>query len=324
MTTDAAFAAPDARPPLRVLLAAPRGFCAGVSRAIEIVEAALAQYGPPVFVRHEIVHNAHVVESLRRRGAVFVDELDEAPDDRPVIFSAHGVPRAVPAEAARRNMTYIDATCPLVSKVHAEARRHAAAGRHVFLVGHDGHPEVVGTFGQLPAGAASLVETAADARRAAAPDPAQVAYVTQTTLSVDDTAEIVDILRARFPAIAEPARGDICYATTNRQEAVKALARRADAVIVIGAENSSNSRRLAETARAAGCALALLAADAGSIDWAALGAPRVLGLTAGASAPEHLVQDVLGALRARFDVAVETVRTAEENVVFRLPRLRAS
>ena len=309
------------KPPLTLRLAAPRGFCAGVDRAIQIVEEALKKWGAPVFVRHEIVHNRHVVERLEALGAVFVEELHECPDDRPVIFSAHGVPRSVPAEAQKRRMIYVDATCPLVSKVHVEAGRHFDAGREIILIGHAGHPEVIGTMGQLPEGAVRLVETVDDARRFRPADPSNLAIITQTTLSVDDTAEIVDVLRGRFPDIAMPHKEDICYATTNRQEAVKALAPGACLVLVIGAETSSNSVRLVEVALRAGARRAELIASAEAIDWAWFEGVRVLGLTAGASAPEDLVQGVISACEARFAVDLSLVRTADETVTFRLPRV---
>lgn len=307
--------------PLTLLVAAPRGFCAGVDRAIRIVELALEKWGPPVYVRHEIVHNRHVVEGLRARGAVFVEELDEVPDDRPVIFSAHGVPKAVPAEAARRGMIAIDATCPLVTKVHMEAARHHAEGRQIIMIGHAGHPETAGTMGQLPPGEVELVETLADVGRLVVRDAARLAFVTQTTLSVDDTAAIVAALRARFPAIAGPAREDICYATTNRQAAVRAMAPRIEALLVIGAPNSSNSRRLVEVGRAAGAGHAQLIQNAGEIDWRALEGARTIGLTAGASAPEALVEEVIAAFAARHALRCELVETAVERVEFRLPRL---
>jgi 4-hydroxy-3-methylbut-2-enyl diphosphate reductase len=309
------------RPPLRVLLAAPRGFCAGVDRAIQIVEQALAKWGAPVFVRHEIVHNAHVVKRLEAMGAVFVEELTECPDDRPVVFSAHGVPKVVPAEAARRDMTYVDATCPLVSKVHAEAQRHERNGLHILLIGHEGHPEVVGTMGQIGPGAMTLIETVADAEAFTPANPANLAYVTQTTLSVDDTADIVAALRRRFPHLAEPRKDDICYATTNRQEAVKAIAQEAELVLVIGAANSSNSVRLKEVAERSGAHAAHLIASADNIDWTWFSGVNTLGLTAGASAPETLVQGVIAACRARFTVSVQEVVTAQEDVVFRIPRV---
>jgi 4-hydroxy-3-methylbut-2-en-1-yl diphosphate reductase len=309
------------KPPLTVLLAAPRGFCAGVDRAIQIVEQAIAKWGAPVYVRHEIVHNRHVVERLERLGAVFVEELHQCPADRPVVFSAHGVPKSVPAEAERRQMLYVDATCPLVSKVHVEAQRHFEAGLEIVLIGHDHHPEVIGTMGQLPEGAISLIEDADDARAFIPKDPNRLAFVTQTTLSVDDTAEIVAILQARFPAIAAPHKEDICYATTNRQDAVKALAQGADLVLVIGAPNSSNSVRLVEVALRAGAKDARLIAAAEDVDWAWLGGARRVGVTAGASAPEDLVEGLIAALAARFTVQVEEVRVTDEDVVFRLPRV---
>ena len=310
-----------ARPPLTLLLAEPRGFCAGVVRAIEIVKQALRKWGPPVYVRHEIVHNRHVVEELRAMGAVFVEELDECPDDRPVIFSAHGVPKRVPEEAERRGMLYVDATCPLVTKVHVEAARHWREGRQVVMIGHAGHPETIGTMGQLPEGAVLLVETVEDVARLEPRDPGRLAWVTQTTLSVDDTAEIVAALRARFPAAVGPHREDICYATTNRQMAVKAMAPRIDALVVVGAPNSSNSRRLIEVGRAAGVTRAMLVQNADEIDWSALAGVRAVGLTAGASAPEVLVEAVIEAFRARFEVTLERVVAAEEQVSFRVPRL---
>jgi 4-hydroxy-3-methylbut-2-enyl diphosphate reductase len=307
--------------PLTILLAAPRGFCAGVDRAIKIVEMALEKWGAPVYVRHEIVHNRFVVDGLRARGAVFVEELDECPPDRPVVFSAHGVPKAVPAEAEARRMLYVDATCPLVTKVHSEAARHHANGLQMVMVGHAGHPETVGTMGQLPPGEVLLVETVEDVARLEPRDPECLAFVTQTTLSVDDTAEIVAALRARFPGINGPGKEDICYATTNRQEAVKAMAPRIDALLVIGAPNSSNSQRLVEVGRRAGCAYAQLVQRATDIDWRALEGIRSLGLTAGASAPEVLVEEVIDAFRARYAVTVETVETAVERVEFKVPRL---
>jgi 4-hydroxy-3-methylbut-2-en-1-yl diphosphate reductase len=309
-----------AKKPLTILLASPRGFCAGVDRAIQIVERAIERYGRPVYVRHEIVHNRFVVESLEAKGAIFVDELDEVPDDRPVVFSAHGVPKAVPAEASRRKLLYVDATCPLVSKVHREAERHADSGRTVVLIGHAGHPEVIGTMGQLPAGTVLLVEDVAQAERLEVPDPASLAYATQTTLSVDDTTEIVAALRRRFPAIQGPKMEDICYATTNRQAAVKAIAERCNALVVIGAPNSSNSMRLVEVAANYGCAKSRLVQRAVDMDWDWLGDTRRLGITAGASAPELLVDELIAACRERYDVTVEEVRTTEESVVFKLPR----
>jgi 4-hydroxy-3-methylbut-2-enyl diphosphate reductase len=306
--------------PLTVLLASPRGFCAGVDRAIQIVEACLAKYGRPVYVRHEIVHNRFVVESLEAKGAVFVDELDQVPDGAPVVFSAHGVPKAVPAEADRRNLVSVDATCPLVTKVHNEAERLHRDGRHVILIGHEGHPEVVGTLGQLPQGAMTLVQTAADAEHLVVPTPDRLAYTTQTTLSVDETAGIVEILKRRFPAIVGPRREDICYATTNRQAAIKAIAPKADAVLVIGAPNSSNSRRLVEVAEAAGCRKARLIQRAAELDWTWLDGVHRLGVSAGASAPELLVEELIQALQSRRRVSIEEITVAEENVSFRLPR----
>jgi 4-hydroxy-3-methylbut-2-enyl diphosphate reductase len=308
-------------PPLTLYLAAPRGFCAGVDRAIKIVEMALEKWGAPVYVRHEIVHNRFVVDDLRAKGAVFVEELDAAPVDRPVIFSAHGVPKAVPAEAARRQMIAVDATCPLVTKVHNEAARHHEAGLQMVMIGHAGHPETVGTMGQLPDGEVLLVETEADVAHLRVRDPAKLAYITQTTLSVDDTAGIAAALKARFPAILAPAHEDICYATTNRQVAVKAMAGRIDALLVIGAPNSSNSLRLVEVGRAAGCGYAQLVQRAVDIDWRALEGIRAVGVTAGASAPEVLVNEVIDAFRARFAVTVDIVETAVENVEFKVPRI---
>jgi 4-hydroxy-3-methylbut-2-enyl diphosphate reductase len=309
-----------AKTPLTILLASPRGFCAGVDRAIQIVERAIERYGAPVYVRHEIVHNRFVVECLEAKGAIFVDELDSVPDDRPVVFSAHGVPKAVPAEAARRHLLFLDATCPLVSKVHREAERHADLGRIVILVGHAGHPEVIGTMGQLPPGTVLLVEDAAQVETLAVPDPGNLAYVTQTTLSVDDTVGIVAALRHRFPAIHGPKTEDICYATTNRQAAVKAIAGRCDALVVIGAPNSSNSMRLVEVAASHGCVRARLVQRATDMDWEWLGDARRLGITAGASAPELLVEELIAACRARYDVTIEEIRTTDESVVFKLPR----
>jgi 4-hydroxy-3-methylbut-2-enyl diphosphate reductase len=311
------------RQPLTVLLAAPRGFCAGVDRAIQIVEGALDKFGAPVYVRHEIVHNRHVVERLEGMGAIFVEELDQCPDDRPVVFSAHGVPKSVPAEAARRDMIYVDATCPLVSKVHVEAQRHFNNGHDILLIGHVGHPEVIGTMGQLPDGAITLVETVEDVDRLEPRDPAKLAFVTQTTLSVDDTSAIVDRLQARFPAIAAPHKEDICYATTNRQSAVKEMADRCDKVFVIGAPNSSNSVRLVEVAERAGVKSAELVASANDVDWDTLGEIRTVGITAGASAPEELVQGLITAFRQRFDVSLEELVVTRENVEFKLPRVLA-
>ncbi|HRJ62215.1 MAG TPA: 4-hydroxy-3-methylbut-2-enyl diphosphate reductase [Azospirillaceae bacterium] len=308
------------KPALKVLLAAPRGFCAGVDRAIQIVETAIARFGAPVYVRHEIVHNRFVVESLEAKGAVFIDELDEAPDGRPVVFSAHGVPKSVPAAAEARGLFYLDATCPLVSKVHREAERHHAAGRQVILIGHAGHPEVIGTMGQLPEGAVLLVEKAEDVATLQVADPDNLAFATQTTLSVDETADIVAALRARFPAMAGPRKEDICYATTNRQEAVKSIAPQLDALLVLGAPNSSNSRRLVEVGRRHGCERSVLVQRAAEIDWAGLEGVQTLGVTAGASAPDVLIREVLDALAARFAVTVEEVRTATEDIAFKLPK----
>lgn len=308
-------------PPLTLHLAAPRGFCAGVDRAIKIVEMAIEKWGAPVYVRHEIVHNKFVVDALRNQGAVFVEELDECPPDRPVIFSAHGVPKAVPAEAERREMVYVDATCPLVSKVHIEAERHHGNGLQMVMIGHAGHPETIGTMGQLPPGEVLLVETAKDVATLNVRDPAQLAYLTQTTLSVDDTAGIVEALKARFPQITGPHKEDICYATTNRQAAVKAMAPDCDALLVVGAPNSSNSRRLVEVARKAGCGYSQLVQRATDIDWRALEGIRTIGITAGASAPEVLIEEVIASCRARYDVSVNTVVTAEENVEFKVPRI---
>jgi len=312
------------KPALSILLAAPRGFCAGVDRAIQIVEQALVKWGAPVYVRHEIVHNAHVVKRLEAMGAVFVEELTECPDDRPVVFSAHGVPKVVPAEAARRQMTYVDATCPLVSKVHAEAQHHARNGLHILLIGHAGHPEVVGTMGQLDPGSMTLIETVQDAENFQFADASRLAYATQTTLSVDDTKDIVATLRRRFPQMAEPRKDDICYATTNRQDAVKAIAAEAQLVLVIGAANSSNSVRLKEVAVRSGAAASHLIASADNIDWSWFDGVSTLGVTAGASAPETLVQGVIAACRARFAVSVQEVVTAQEDVVFRIPRILES
>ena len=309
------------KPPLILYLAAPRGFCAGVDRAIKIVEMAIEKWGAPIFVRHEIVHNKFVVDGLRQKGAVFVEELSECPDDRPVIFSAHGVPKTVPRAAQARNMIFVDATCPLVSKVHLEAQRHADNGLQIVMIGHAGHPETVGTMGQLPAGEVLLVETPQDVETLAVRDPAALAYVTQTTLSVDDTADVVTALRARFPSIHGPHKEDICYATTNRQEAVKAMAARCDAMLVVGAPNSSNSRRLVEVGARAGCAYAQLVQRAHDIDWRALEGIRSMGITAGASAPEVLINEVIDAFRARYDVEIQIVETAVENVEFKVPRV---
>lgn len=307
-------------PPLTLYLAAPRGFCAGVDRAIKIVELALEKWGAPVYVRHEIVHNKFVVDSLRAKGAIFVEELKDCPTDRPVIFSAHGVPKSVPAEAEARKMLYVDATCPLVSKVHIEAERHHANGLQMVMIGHAGHPETIGTMGQLPEGDVLLVETPEDVTHLNVRDPGALAFITQTTLSVDDTAEVVAALKARFPAIVGPHKEDICYATTNRQEAVKAIAPLVDALLVIGAPNSSNSQRLVEVGRAKGCAYSQLVQRAAEIDWRALQGVRSIGITAGASAPEELVNEVIDAFRARHAVTVELVETAQEHVEFKVPR----
>jgi len=306
--------------PLTILLAAPRGFCAGVDRAIQIVQRALERFGRPVYVRHEIVHNRHVVEELERQGAIFVEELDEIPGQYPVVFSAHGVPKAVPAEAEARKLLYLDATCPLVSKVHREAEVHFAAGRHIVLIGHQGHPEVIGTIGQLPAGAVTLVETVTDAQQVEFKDPTRLAYITQTTLSLDDTIGIIEVLRRRFPAIHGPRKEDICYATTNRQSAVKSIAERCDLMLVIGAPNSSNSRRLVEVAKSCRCPAAYLVQKAGEIDWAWLDGVETVGVTAGASAPELLVQQVIDELKQRFDVTIEEVSVTVETTHFKLPR----
>jgi 4-hydroxy-3-methylbut-2-enyl diphosphate reductase len=305
--------------PLRVLIAAPRGFCAGVDRAIQIVELALERFGAPVYVRHEIVHNRFVVDRLRGLGAVFVDELDEVPDDRPVVFSAHGVPKSVPAAAQDRALTYVDATCPLVSKVHRQAERLIAEGRHILFIGHAGHPEVIGTFGQVPAGSITLVETVEDVENISVPAGVNLAFLTQTTLSVDDTAAIVEALKARFPGIRAPRSEDICYATSNRQAAVKAIAGECDRLLVIGAPNSSNSLRLAEVAQRMGVPARLIE-RASDIDWDWLGQPATVGLTAGASAPEVLVREVVDALRSRFDVTEEIADHTPERMTFKLPR----
>ncbi|MEM1005635.1 MAG: 4-hydroxy-3-methylbut-2-enyl diphosphate reductase [Pseudomonadota bacterium] len=309
------------KPPLILYLAAPRGFCAGVDRAIKIVEMALQKWGAPVYVRHEIVHNKFVVDNLRDQGAVFVEELDECPDDRPVIFSAHGVPKSVPENAVQRDMIYVDATCPLVSKVHVEAQRHADKGLQMVMIGHKGHPETVGTMGQLPDGEVLLVETVEDVAHVQVRDPDKLAFVTQTTLSVDDTKDIITALEARFPSIVGPHKEDICYATTNRQEAVKAVAPKSDALLVVGAPNSSNSRRLVEVAARAGCDYAQLVQRASDIDWRALKGIRSIAITAGASAPEVLVNEVIESFRDHFDVTVELVETAVENVEFKVPRV---
>lgn len=304
--------------PLRILLANPRGFCAGVDRAIKIVELAIKKFGAPVYVRHEIVHNRYVVEGLEAQGAVFVDELDEVPDDVPVVFSAHGVPKSVPAEAEKRKMIYVDATCPLVSKVHREVERHQSHGRHILMIGHAGHPEVVGTMGQVPEGSMTLIETVEDVENVNPADPAELSFVTQTTLSVDDTIEIVAALERRFPGLTKPKKEDICYATTNRQVAVKEVAAQADRVIVIGSPNSSNSRRLVEVAEKAGCS-ARLVLRADDLDWDWLKGATAVGISAGASAPEILVEEVITALKEHYDAKVELVTTAEEDVTFKVP-----
>ena len=309
------------KPPLKILLCSPRGFCAGVDRAIRIVEVALERFGAPVYVRHEIVHNRYVVESLRDKGVIFVKELDEIPDtDAPVVFSAHGVPKSVPETAKARELFFLDATCPLVSKVHKEAILHNKRGREIVMIGHAGHPEVLGTMGQLPDGAISLIETNEDAERFEPKDPAALAFVTQTTLSIDDTASMVAVLQRRFPEIVGPHREDICYATTNRQEAVKAVAPRADVMVVVGAPNSSNSMRLVEVGKRYGARDSILVQRATDIDWDRIGDISTIGITAGASAPEMIVEEVIGAFNARYDITLETVSTAEEDVIFHLPR----
>jgi 4-hydroxy-3-methylbut-2-en-1-yl diphosphate reductase len=309
------------KPPLAIVMAAPRGFCAGVDRAIKIVELALEKYGAPVYVRHEIVHNRFVVDGLKAKGAIFVDELDEIPPGTaPVIFSAHGVPKAVPADARARNMFFLDATCPLVSKVHVEAERHFEQGLEMVLIGHAGHPEVIGTMGQLPPGAVTLIEAVADVASFQPRDPSKLAYITQTTLSVDDTAAIVAALQARFPAIVGPHKEDICYATTNRQEAVKAIAGQVDRMIVVGAPNSSNSLRLVEVAERNGCPTSVLVQRAADIPWPMFEGITSLGLTAGASAPEVLINEIIDAFRARFEVSVREVVTRQERIAFNVPR----
>jgi 4-hydroxy-3-methylbut-2-enyl diphosphate reductase len=308
-------------PPLTLYLAAPRGFCAGVDRAIKIVEMAIEKWGAPVYVRHEIVHNKFVVDGLRNKGAIFVEELDECPNDRPVIFSAHGVPKSVPNAAQARQMVFVDATCPLVSKVHIEAQRHSDQGLQMIMIGHEGHPETVGTMGQLPDGEVLLVETPEDVDNVLVRNPDQLAYVTQTTLSVDDTADIVAALKHRFPKIVGPHKEDICYATTNRQEAVKVMAPKCDAILVVGAPNSSNSKRLVEVGARAGCKYAQLVQRATDIDWRSLEGISSIGITAGASAPEVLINEVIDAFKARYDVTSEMVETAVENVEFKVPRI---
>jgi len=307
------------RPSLKVLIAAPRGFCAGVDRAIRIVELAIERFGAPVYVRHEIVHNRFVVERLKKLGAIFVDELDEVPDDRPVVFSAHGVPKAVPANARERGLVHVDATCPLVSKVHRQAERLIEDGYHILFIGHAGHPEVIGTFGQVPSGSMTLVQSVEDVATVAAPNPERLAFLTQTTLSVDDTTAILEALKARFPAIRAPRSEDICYATSNRQAAVKAIAGECDKLLVIGAPNSSNSLRLAEVAERLNVPARLIE-RASDIDWAWLGQPNTLGVTAGASAPETLVREVIDALRDRFDLTEEEADHSPERMTFKLPR----
>ncbi len=306
------------KPDIKILVANPRGFCAGVQRAIQVVEGALEKFGAPVYVRHEIVHNRYVVEELEGKGAIFVDELDEVPDGAPVVFSAHGVPKSVPAEAQRRNLLYVDATCPLVSKVHREAERHHRVGRHIIMIGHPGHPEVIGTLGQLPEGSIGLVESVEDVMGLSIETAAPLAYITQTTLSVDDTKHIVEALKERFPAIVGPRKEDICYATTNRQESVKAIAKHCDRMLVIGAPNSSNSLRLVEVSEKNGCE-GRLVQRAEDIDWDWLKGAKTVGVTAGASAPEILVREVLDTLRKRFNVEIDEVTTSEENVTFKLP-----
>jgi 4-hydroxy-3-methylbut-2-enyl diphosphate reductase len=307
--------------PLTIYVAAPRGFCAGVDRAIQIVELALAKYGAPVYVRHEIVHNRHVVEALKAKGAIFVEELDEIPDTQaPVIFSAHGVPKSVPEAAEARHLFYLDATCPLVSKVHIEAERHHEDGREVLLIGHAGHPEVLGTMGQLPEGSVHLIETIDDALAFTPKNPDALAYTTQTTLSVDDTRAIAEVLKKRFPRMVGPRKDDICYATTNRQEAVKRIAPLCDRLIVVGSPNSSNSLRLVEVAERAGCPRAMLVQCAAEIDWANFIGIKSLGVTAGASAPEVLVEEIIEAFKVRFAAEVQNVVTAEEDIAFKLPR----
>lgn len=308
-------------PPLTLYLAAPRGFCAGVDRAIKIVEMAIQKWGAPVYVRHEIVHNKFVVDELRDKGAIFVEKLDECPNDRPVIFSAHGVPKSVPNAAQARQMVFVDATCPLVSKVHIEAQRHSDQGLQIIMIGHEGHPETVGTMGQLPDGEVLLVETPEDVDNVLVRNPDQLAYVTQTTLSVDDTADIVAELKHRFPKIVGPHKEDICYATTNRQEAVKAMAPKCDAILVVGAPNSSNSKRLVEVGARAGCKYAQLVQRASDIDWRSIEGISSIGITAGASAPEVLINEVIDAFKARYDVTSEMVETAVENVEFKVPRI---
>ncbi len=311
----------SAKPELTIYLAAPRGFCAGVDRAIKTVELAIRKWGAPVYVRHEIVHNKYVVDDLRAQGAVFVEELSDCPDDRPVIFSAHGVAKSVPAAAEAREMLFVDATCPLVSKVHIEAERHYGNGLQMIMIGHRGHPETVGTMGQLPDGAVLLVETVEDVASVSPDDPGRLAFITQTTLSVDDAADIIAALKARFPAIIGPRKEDICYATTNRQAAVRKIAPQIDALLVIGAPNSSNSRRLVEVGQNAGCVYSQLVQRSTDIDWRSLDSIRSVGITAGASAPEVLIEEVLEAFARRYNTTVKTVKTATENISFKVPRI---
>ena len=309
------------KPALTIFLAAPRGFCAGVDRAIKVVEMAIEKWGAPVYVRHEIVHNKYVVDGLRNQGAVFVESLADCPDDRPVVFSAHGVAKSVPEAAERRNMLYVDATCPLVSKVHMEAERHYRDGLQMIMIGHKGHPETIGTMGQLPEGAVLLVETVEDVATVRPDNAERLAFITQTTLSVDDAADIIAALKARFPAIVGPRKEDICYATTNRQAAVREIAPKIDALLVIGAPNSSNSRRLVEVGEKSGCAYAQLVERAKNIDWRSLESARAIGITAGASAPEVLIDEVLDAFRERYTLQVEVVETATESISFKVPRI---
>ena len=309
------------KPNLELYLAAPRGFCAGVDRAIKIVEMAIEKWGAPIFVRHEIVHNKYVVDGLRSKGAIFVETLEECPSDRPVIFSAHGVPKSIPAEASARKMVFVDATCPLVSKVHIEAERHYSNGLQMVMIGHEGHPETIGTMGQLPKGEVLLVETPEDVTKITPRNIEKLAYITQTTLSVDDTIEIVKKLKARFPSIVGPHKEDICYATTNRQEAVKAVSPKVDALLVIGAPNSSNSKRLVEVGKSSGCKYSQMVQRASDIDWRALKGVKSIGITAGASAPEILINEVILAISSRFNVTQKIVETAVENIEFKVPRI---
>ena len=309
------------KPNLELYLAAPRGFCAGVDRAIKIVEMAIEKWGAPIFVRHEIVHNKYVVDELRSKGAIFVETLEECPSDRPVIFSAHGVPKSIPAEASARKMVFVDATCPLVSKVHIEAERHYSNGLQMVMIGHEGHPETIGTMGQLPKGEVLLVETPEDVTKITPRNIEKLAYITQTTLSVDDTIEIVKKLKARFPNIVGPHKEDICYATTNRQEAVKAVSPKVDALLVIGAPNSSNSKRLVEVGKSSGCKYSQMVQRASDIDWRALKGVKSIGITAGASAPEILINEVILAISSRFNVTQKVVETAVENIEFKVPRI---